>query len=372
MLPPKIAEKLKQFKPYVPNEQICPVILNAGEHFYAPDTDYAAVLKDVQLNRYPDPRAEEVCRLAAAYFGVGGDTLPVAGNGSDELISLLCTALLPRGSRVLVAPPDFSMYEFYAATAELELVTLPKTDSLQLDMDSFINAAQNVDTIFFSTPCNPTGQLVPPADIERLLTATNALVVVDEAYMDFAGGSSAAGEESSMLRRIDKYSNLIVLRTCSKAFGLAGIRLGFAFAQSPITEALHAVRSPFNINALTQAVGAAILSQPEKLHAMTQAVQENKAKLEARLSELFAKVAKTDDGAPGCASPTKQGQEIYLVPALANFVLLRGTETKAIHGYLQEHGIATRLLPPDLLRITVGSETENGVLWQALCAYYNQ
>ena len=339
-LPPNVADKLKGFTPYLPSTQKASVLLNTNENFQSPQMDWNAVMRDVKLNRYPDSKASECCALAAEYFGVKPEQV-VAGNGSDELISLLMMTLMPRNARVVVTKPDFDMYAFYAGLAEIEIVTSGKRNDLTVDVDALIEQAQSADLVIFSTPCNPTGAVVPQADIERILRSTDALVVVDEAYADFCG--------ESVLPKLNDYPNLIVLRTCSKAFGLAGIRLGFAMASEAIITALHTVRSPFNINALTQAVGAEVLRQPERLKAMIAEILVNKRGFIAAIDAVSHGFKRID--------------------TQTNFILLQGASAQALHTFMAENGIATRFLKPDLLRVTVGSKDENAAFVRTLSEY---
>ncbi|MCL2546923.1 MAG: histidinol-phosphate transaminase [Oscillospiraceae bacterium] len=333
-LPPKIAEKQRAFTPYRPSPQKAKVILNGNENFQPPQVDLQAALADVKLNRYPDPIARECCALAADYFGVRVEQV-VAGNGSDELISLLMMALLPRDGKVLVTKPDFDMYAFYAGLADIEVADLPRDD---VNLDALIEKAQAVDLVIFSSPCNPTGAVIPQAEIVRLLRSTDALIVVDEAYADFC--------EDSMLPSLDEYPNLIVLRTCSKAFGLAGIRLGFAMASEAIITALHNVRSPFNVNALTQAVGAAVLREPAQLKAMIAEILDNKREFITAIDSVERLLERLD--------------------TQTNFILLKGADAQLLHAHMTAQGIATRYLKPDLLRVTVGSREENAAFVAAM------
>jgi len=327
-LPPAIAAKFKDLTVYPVAAPTSSVIMDANESFAAPEIDWAAVMASVKLNRYPDPTASKCCALASEIYNVPPSWI-VAGNGSDELISLLLTIVMPHNSRVALAQPDFSMYRFYAEEAGHTIVPLKD--------------AKTADVVIFSNPCNPTGQGIMAVDVERLVQSTDALVVVDEAYMDFW--------DQSVIQLIDKYDNLIVLKTCSKNFGLAAVRLGFALAQPHWIDLLKTVKSPYNVNALTQAVVEEILSKPHALTQMTAMILENKKLLTQSLIEIL---------------PLKN---LTLIDTKTNFLLVKGKECQRLFAHLRDNGIAVRYFSPDLLRITVGSELENQKLINAIEAW---
>ncbi len=336
-LPDAVAAKAAALKPYVPHELAASVLLHANENYAAPLVDWAAVADRVALNRYPDPTAARCCALAAQLFGVAAEQV-VAGNGSDELIALILLAALPKSARIVVTQPDFDMYATYARQAELSVVPLAKDGSLQVDVEALIAAAQTADALLLSNPCNPTGQGLTREQLHRLLTSTTALCVIDEAYMDFW--------DQSLIGALNDYPNLMILKTCSKAFGMAGIRLGFALASKLWIDLIKAVKSPFNVNALTQAVAEQVLSAPQQLHDMTAAVLASKTALLDDVRALLTRLT--------------------LLDTHTNFLLLRGADAASLYGALAEGGIAVRYFAPDLLRVTVGSREENDAFVQAL------
>ncbi|MDR1157873.1 MAG: histidinol-phosphate aminotransferase family protein [Oscillospiraceae bacterium] len=343
-------DKLARLTPYAaaPAPDSGAVRLDANESFLTPPRwlweKITTAVRSVALHRYPDPAASELCALFAGRMHVPASGV-VAGNGSDELISLLMAALVPRGGRVLVSEPDFSMYRVYAQLYEHDCVAAPKTAG-RPDMDALLTAhrARPADLIIFSNPCNPTGLGASAAEVLALAEAVDCPVVVDEAYMDFW--------DQSVLAHTRRRDNLIVLRTCSKALGLAGARLGFALSGDPLAAALRAAKSPFNVSALAQAVGAVVLAETEYLDVCVQEIRRSVEALYRALSVLAAHA---------------EGIEVH--ETKTNFVLLTGARVPALYEALRVQNILVRHLPPDTLRVTAGTESEHKTLLTALEAH---
>lgn len=341
-----LSEKLKNMTPYEPIGGTYAVRLDANESFLLPSAPVLEELKQaldtIRFNRYPDPLASEVCGKFAAYYGIDPENV-TAGNGSDELISVICTAFLSQGDKLLTVQPDFSMYAFYAELVGAEVVTLQKDDSLNIDIDALIETAkrEQVSCVMFSNPCNPTGQGLKREQVKKLLDALDCLVVLDEAYMDFY--------TESLLDEVAQYDNLIILRTCSKSFGLASIRLGFAVANPVLTKVLRAVKSPYNVNAVTQACGAVLLAHKEEEQTALAEILQARDTLYADLIALQEE--------RGCF------ERVY--PTVTNFVLVKTKAARDIFEKLKERSIVVRLMG-DRLRITAGSKAEHQKLMTAL------
>jgi histidinol-phosphate aminotransferase len=327
----KLPEKLESFTAYEPLTGDYPVRLDANESFIELPTEQImrAVLDidAVKLNRYPDPYASRCVNAFASLFGVNPAQV-TAGNGSDELIALIFAGLLEKGGTVGVYSPDFSMYGFYAKLHELNVTELQR------------DANPNVDCLIFSNPCNPTSLGVEKQEVLRLVRDNpDTLIVVDEAYMDFWD------ESQSMLSEVGRFANLIVLRTCSKSVALAGIRLGFAVADDNITRALRIIKSPFNVNSLTQAIGTAILSDADGYRSAITLLKQNTAILREYLGKLGL------------------FEEIY--DTKANFVFCKVRKAQKIYEHLLTKGIAVRHFPGHL-RICAGSPNEIKILLKEL------
>ncbi len=345
----KIAQKLKSLSPYDPTIDSYAVKLDANESPYAPDSDKLTKIFEnilsTRLNRYPDPSCVELRNSAARLYGVSADQI-VCGNGSDELISVIVNSFLERDSKILVTSPDFSMYGFYAHIAECEVVTLPKNDELNFSADDLIATAKrdNVDMVIFSNPCNPTGQGIKREDVLKIAKSLDCLVVVDEAYMDFW--------TESILDTVSTLDNVIVLKTCSKAFALAGIRLGFAISSTQLASYLNRARSPFNISTLTQQVATALLEDVDGLTSASANLVLSRIELESLLRNVTAKYP----------------ERIKLIETVTNFALLSCDDAKTYFNELKSASICVRLIQNKYLRITAGTKEENEIVAKALDA----
>lgn len=335
----KLPEKLKAIAAYDPAEGACRVRLDANESFISlPDSmreRIASSVKAIDFNRYPDPWARGVCALAGQLFGYPAENI-VAGNGSDELISVIISAFASRGDKVLISEPDFSMYRFYSDICELTCVPLEK-ERLCTDIDAMIRAANESGAaiVIFSNPCNPCGTGVSKQEVLRLVKSVDALVVVDEAYMDFW--------DQSIIEDLPQLDNAIVLKTCSKAFGLAGIRLGFALGASALTDGIRKIKSPFNVNSVTQVIGEAVLSQPEFLSLAREEIVRSKKSLDALLEPIAR------------SYPDK----IEIYPTVTNFALLSCGDVELLYQGLLQKSICVRKTMGGFLRVTAGTDAEN-------------
>ena len=332
-------DKIKNLVPYEPISGDYSIRLDANECPFGYDDSFMELaqkaLRTVDFNRYPDPVCLGLRKSFADYYGIVYKNVTV-GNGSDELIFLIESAFLKKGDKLLVCAPDFSMYEFYSSISENPVVKYMKNDELNIEVDKLIETinSENVGAVVFSNPCNPTGQGMTKADARRLLTSVSALVVLDEAYMDFWS------DDESFIKDVNSYDNLIVFRTASKAIGSAALRLGFAVANETVSRAIAAVKSPYNINAVSQAIGTEIYKNKDFLKNRTKTIVQNTNKLYNKLVSLAEEY---DDFTP---YPTK-----------ANFVFVKTSVGRELWEYLKQNSIAIRYMG-DYLRITAGTEYE--------------
>jgi histidinol-phosphate aminotransferase len=339
----KLPGKLKNLKPYTPVNGEFRARLNANESFIKHDNEWIlSKLTEIDLHRYPDPYAKKACEAFGKFYGVNPEFV-TAGNGSDELISIIVSCFLEKGDKVLCFEPDFSMYFFYPKLYELDIKIQKKNDDFLIDIDSAIKFCndENIKCILLSNPCNPTSVGIIGSEIKRLIESVSALVVVDEAYMEFWN------EGESLLPKVNEYSNLIILKTCSKAIGLAGIRLGFAIAERKITSALKAAKSPYNVNVLTQEIGALILQNKEfaqeKIKQIILSKENLKTKIENEKFTFF--------------------EGIY--DSKSNFLFIKTKGAENVCNALLHRGIAINKFGENL-RITCGSEEENNALIMVL------
>ena len=331
-------EKVKNLTPYEPISGTYEIRLDANESFLTVpeniENEMVEALKNSALNRYPDPNATKLAKGFADYFHVDSDCV-TAGNGSDEIISVIMNAFLQKGDKILTLEPDFSMYRFYAEIAECESVKYQKNENLDVNIDDVIDMAkrENVRIVIFSNPCNPTSRIIKADEIRKLINNTDALVVLDEAYMDFAGDESLMGE-------FKNYDNLIILKTCSKALGCAALRLGFAVANKTLTNVIRAVKSPYNVNSVSQALGEVLFSHPDYIDNCIETVVNSKKELYAELLEI----------------ESDKIEKIY--ETHTNFVFMKVKNAKQIFEKMKENSIIIRNMG-DYLRITAGSKEEN-------------
>lgn len=317
------------------------VFLDANENPY-----------NAPYNRYPDPHQRRLKGRIAAFKGCESDQL-FLGNGSDEPIDLLFRAFCRPGTDNVVAiDPTYGMYQVAAATNDIKVQQVLLTKDFQLDVEAVLAAVdKQTKIIWLCSPNNPTGNCLRNEDIERVITGFEGLVVVDEAYIDFAPGRS-------LLPRLQEFPNLVILQTFSKAWGMAGLRLGMAFAQPAIIEVLSRIKYPYNLNVLTQQKAMDLLEQNQ---------QEVAQWIELLLAERSA-----------LAQELKKLPFVNLIhPSDANFLLIRTPDAKAVYQHLIDQKIIIRdrssvSLCAGCLRITVGSPEENLSLIQALKNFKNQ
>lgn len=342
----ELTEKLVKLTPYDPIQGDYKVRLDANESFIdTPDDILAKAVRGAALNRYPDPYAKKLIDAYSGLYGIDSD-LVTAGNGSDELISIITACFLQKGEKVLTLAPDFSMYSFYSSLYELDVRVMKKEDDLTIDIDKVIETVrrENIRAVLFSNPCNPTSLGLDREDVIKLITSVEALVILDEAYMDFWT------ESQSLIKDTARYDNLIVLRTCSKALGMAGLRLGFAVSNAVITEKLRAAKSPYNVNSLTQSAAEFMLSDKGEMNRRIKACKDALNELDGGLCERNFPFFET----------------IY--PSVTNFVFIKTAKAREIFEYLLSQSIAVRYMG-DYLRITAGSTEENKALIKALSEF---
>lgn len=339
-----LTEKLRGLVPYDPGAGDYPVRLDANESFITPPDwlreKIAAALAAVPFNRYPDPKAAGLCAAFADYYGIDPAHV-AAGNGLDEVLFILTACFAKAGDTLVTVQPDFSMYRFYGHLGECRLQAYDKGESCAIDPDGLIAFCREkkADMLLFSNPCNPTSLGLDRAQVRKIIREAGCLVVLDEAYMDFS--------DQSLIKEAADYDNLILLRTCSKMLGLAGLRLGFFVANPVLTGAFRACKSPYNVNALSQAAGTVVLREKAYLDDCRRRVILSRDALYAGLR-------------PVC---DRRGWRCFIPQT--NFVFVKPDDAGAVYEGLKESGILVRRMG-DYLRITAGSEEENQKLLAAL------
>ena len=347
----RVRPALAGFEPYDPAFSPCEINLSANENTHAlPDDVRLAIERELlstPLNRYPDPLSNELRDELAAWHGVARENVMV-GNGGDEVLFNILFAFGGPGRALVVTPPCFEEYKNFAKMCETDVVEVWRRETdYAVNANALVDAAQAAHLVMLTSPNNPTGDLVDPRLVRRLLDETDALVLLDEAYVEFAP------EGSSLVDWVVDNPRLMVLRTLSKAFALAGLRCGYLVADRAIVDVLAAIRQIYSEDVLAQAVATAAVRQRESLVPVIRDIVSERAWLSASL-QTFAGVTQW--------------------PSAANFLLVRVPNAAVVRARLRdEHSVLVRDFSyapglADCLRITVGTHDENERLVAALAA----
>ena len=335
---------------YIPGEQPKPgtgiIKLNTNENPYPPSPKAVEVLHHLDsewLRRYPDPYAKEFCRAVSDVFDVPQDWI-IVGNGSDDLLNLLIRSCAEGHDRTVVYPtPTYVLYRTLADMHPANVVEVPYSERFDLPIDDLI--AANGAITFITSPNAPSGHEVPLDDIRRLAQSVSGLVVVDEAYVDF-------GTESA-LPLVREYNNVMVLRSLSKGYSLAGLRLGYGIGRPELLQDLFKVKDSYNVDAVAIALGTAAILDQDYKNACAAKVKRSRTVLTQELQKLG----------------------FHVLPSCGNFVLVTPPahdtlDAQAIYLALKERGILVRYFnQPGLdnkLRITVGTDDQIQRLIQEL------
>lgn len=290
------------------------------------------------LNRYPDPQQQRLKNKLATLKGVEPNQI-LLGNGSDEVLDLLFRAFCePNQDAVLTLTPTYGMYGVLANLNAVEQQTVALTVDFQIDVEAVLNAIQpNTKLLFVCSPNNPSGNIMNATAIKQILDNFNGIVVIDEAYIDFT-------DERSWIEDLSAYPNLVVTQTLSKAYGLAGIRLGICYASSEIIAVLNKIKPPYNINILTQKAALEVLSKDSVTQKQVQIILSERD----ALIKTFKSISWIET----------------LFPTDANFILIRVDDANLRYAQLKQKGIIVRNrtnqpLCENCLRITVGTPEEN-------------
>lgn len=290
------------------------------------------------VNRYPDPQQSNLKNVLAQQKGISKDNI-LLGNGSDEVLDLILRVFCePNKDKIITLPPTYGMYEVLANVNAVDVIKINLSESFQPKVDDILNSADQYSKILFlCSPNNPSGNSFNIKNVERLLLNFNGIVVIDEAYIDFS-------DQKSWLNRLEEFPNLIITQTLSKAYGLAGIRLGICFASKEIISVLNKIKPPYNINELTQQKALERLSIPEDVKNEIQNILQQRNWLAEKLKNIaFVEI-------------------IY--PSDANFVLVKVDNAIKRYDQLIQKGIVVRNRTnqpgcENCLRFTIGTKTEN-------------
>ena len=290
-------------------------------------------------NRYPDPH-QAVLKETVAKLKLVSPNNVFLGNGSDEVIDLIFRIFAnPGKDKVIICPPTYGMYQVSANINDVEIVNIPLLSNFQLNKQAILNTIEqdtDIKLIFICSPNNPTGNLIE--EVEEVIEKFNGIVIVDEAYVDYS-------PDASKVPLINSYSNLIVLQTLSKAWGLAGVRVGFAFAQSEIIALLNKIKPPYNISTLNQQEALLKLSNITEFEVERKEILSERDRLEKELLTL------------------PMVQKIY--PSSANFLLVEVADANRTYNELVNKKVIVRnrhSVINNCIRITVGTKQENDIL----------
>lgn len=299
---------------------------------------------EYDFNRYPDYKASSLKEAISSYLKVRSEEI-LAGNGSDELIQIILHTFGGRGRTLMIHPPTFGMYAAAAAVTGTSLTEVPLLEGVKLDLDTMLEKCsrdESIKVIIICNPNNPTGALFPQDQILELVGKSDALVVIDEAYAEFAG--------ESLIREINNYPNILVMRTFSKAFGMAALRLGYVLGNKELIDCLNKVRQPFNVNSFSQQAGITALKYSSEYKKQIDTIKKE-------IEFLYNELRKMPD--------------FRVLPTKANFLLFQPPEPDIWAEELSARGFSVRNLGdlPGLgrsLRVSSGLPEENRAFLQAV------
>lgn len=329
-----VRKNISELQPYISfrdhNEFGAPVFLDTNENPFG------------TFNRYPDSTQKKLKNKLAAFKNIAPNQIAI-GNGSDELIDLIIKIFCePKKDSILMMNPSFAMYGFYAAINENKVIKLDLDQNFEIIKDDFIKITNDLQLkiFFLCSPNNPTGNSIE--DIEFYVQNFRGIVVVDEAYIEFS-------DKKSSIELLDKYPNLIVLQTFSKAWGLAGARVGTAYASKEIITLINTVKAPYNINSLSQELVIQALDKQNEFHQNVKEILSERVRLKQELEniECIAKVFSTN----------------------SNFFLIEFKDVEKVYEILLKQEILTSKRAPQIpncIRINIGNKEENNQLITAL------
>ena len=297
------------------------------------------------VNRYPDPQQLSVKEQLSEIKSMPSENI-LLGNGSDEVLDLLLRAFCePNQDEIIILPPTYGMYKVLANVNAVKIKEVHLTESFQPKTASILaNATLQSKILFLCSPNNPTGNSFDKNEVEKLIKQFNGIVVIDEAYIDFS-------EQKSWLNRLEEFPNLIITQTLSKAYGMAGIRLGICYASKEIIKILNAIKPPYNVNELTQNFALKQLTNYEEINSQITELKISRNQLVSDLEKISFI------------------QEIY--PSDANFLLIKVDDANYRYHQLIKNKIVIRNrtnqpLCENCLRISIGTKTENELLIKTL------
>ena len=342
MIKSLVRSNLRDFKPYSSARSLYQrgVFMDANENSLGSviSTEYGS-----ELNRYPDPLSMDLRKALGKFLDVPEKNIFV-GSGSDEIIDLLIRLFVEQDEEIIFLEPSYGMYRVAAEVAGVNAKSCLLKADFEIDIPNLLSqVSPKTKIIFLCSPNNPTGTLIKPEDVENICRNFKGIVVVDEAYIEFASKPSLANKVSSI-------ENLVILRTFSKAWGLAGIRVGYAVAQEMVVEYLDKIKLPYNLNRISSELAIEALKKNQKMLEFRTTILKEREKLANSLTELGFKV----------------------FPSEANFLLVNYpnaseiAKTLAINYGIIIRDFGSKPLLKDCVRISVGSPEQNDLLIKSL------
>jgi histidinol-phosphate aminotransferase len=342
MAPKFVRSTVRQMEGYTPGEQPPPgarvVKLNTNENPFPPSPKVLQAIHEIEpemLRRYPHPTADKFREAAARVLGVEMENI-IAGNGSDDILTIATRTFVPPGGTLAYPEPTYSLYPVLARLEDAKFTGVPWEKDWNLPIDALIHA--KADAIYIANPNAPTGTFVPPSAIAELAGEVDGLILVDEAYADFA--------EQNCLKLVKEHANVVISRTFSKAYCLAGLRFGYAVAQPQVIDEMMKVKDSYNCDAISILAATAAIEDQEHASQTWQYVKEERKRVTEEL----------------------QGMGWSVLPSQANFILAIVPDGRGKEAYLglKEQGILVRFFDKpglnDKLRITIGTSQENNAL----------
>ncbi len=281
-------ESIRSLEPYVTNPTVCSVKLDANEGYKELYLDLLKKLgqSDLTLNYYPDDSYSELKKAINDYVGYEPKNITV-GNGSSELLDLCVKTFVDKDETILSLDPTFSMYSIYAQVFSAKYVGAKAEQDFKLNVDSIIEEIKenNPKLVILCNPNNPTGQVLTKEEVRKIVKSTDALIALDEAYMEFS--------DESLIDEVMDYENLLIVKTVSKAFSLAGIRMGYIVANEEIITSIEKVRAPYNLNSLSTYISTEALKEKERMFDYVNKVKEQRELIYDTLVELGVKTYKS-------------------------------------------------------------------------------
>ncbi len=345
-----VRDNIKNLTSYTVEPSLNMVKLDANENnntAYLLNEKFAEAVSELKINEYPDSDCTELRTILGEELKTDIGQIMI-GSGSDQLISIIMSAFVGDGDKMLTHVPTFGMYKIVAQIAGGTIIEVPLNKDFSFNLDSFLEAVEREKPkiIFLTNPNNPTGNIMLRDEIVEIIEQSNGIVVVDEAYYEFYG--------ESVIDLVDEYENLIVLRTLSKAYGLAGARVGYGVASKQLMDILYKVKPPYNVAGPSQLAAKICLMNKDIMKKSVKEIIEERRKMINSLEEI---------------------PNIRIFETYANFVLCKLDNAKDVYDYLLDNNVLVRYFGDggplaDCLRISIGTEEENklvlGLLKKAL------